>query len=141
MLTGGDTNAKGITNAGIDDLKNTGGKTMKLTKQQAIEGHRKMWNWIADEIEKRNKVLEIIDLKVEYCTTNNLLLQHNCFCCEYSIDDDYGCEKCPVDWINTKHCSDDETSLYVAVLHTKQWQEQADLARQIANLPERKDIE
>ena len=22
---------------------------MELTKQQAIEGHRKMWNWIAEE--------------------------------------------------------------------------------------------
>lgn len=25
---------------------------MRLTKEQAIEGHRKMWNWIADRLAK-----------------------------------------------------------------------------------------
>lgn len=35
---------------------------MKLTKQQVIEGHRKMWNWIADEIEKEKEVLNISNL-------------------------------------------------------------------------------
>ena len=28
---------------------------IKLTKQQAIEGHRKMWNWIADEIKRQKE--------------------------------------------------------------------------------------
>lgn len=114
---------------------------MKLTKQQAIEGHRKMWNWIADEIERQKSECCISFLKDFYCSANNLNLRHNCFCCEYSIDGNHGCEKCPVDWIKTKHCSDDETSLYEAVLCAKQWQEQADLAKLIANLPENRDAE
>lgn len=36
---------------------------MKLTKQQAIEGHRKMWNWIADEIEMKQIRFYISGLK------------------------------------------------------------------------------
>ena len=110
---------------------------MKLTKQQAIEGHRKMWNWIADKIEREKRRFYIYDLKEIYCRENNLLLRHNCFCCEYSGDDDRGCEKCPVDWEKTEHCSDDEKSLYTLVLYAYTWQKQAELARTIANLPEK----
>lgn len=114
---------------------------MKLTKQQAIEGHRKMWNWIADEIESRKNVCVIHALKAFYCNANHLFLRHNCFCCEYSINGNYSCDKCPVDWIKTKYCTDVEMSLYEAILFTEQWKEQADLARQIANLPEKEDVE
>lgn len=113
---------------------------MKLTKQQAIEGHRKMWNWIADEIERRKRVCIIIDLKMQYCGDNDLALKNGCFCCEYN-DRDYQCVKCPLDWGKGKHCATDKHSLYTRVVHADTWQEQADLARQIANLPERKDEE
>lgn len=57
---------------------------MKLTKQQTIEGHRKMWNWIADEIEKRRRTVCIVELKMEYCKNNHLELRKWCFCCEYN---------------------------------------------------------
>lgn len=114
---------------------------MKLTKQQAIEGHRKMWNWIADRIERKKRRVYISDLKKIYCRENNLLLRHSCFCCEYSDDDDCDCEKCPVDWIKTKHCNDGEKSLYKLVLCAYTWRNQAELARQIANLPERVNVE
>lgn len=114
---------------------------MKLTKQQAIEGHRKMWNWIADEIERQKSECCIHSLKDFYCSANNLNLRHNCFCCEYSNIDCHGGEKCPLDWIETPHCCDNDSSLYHRVLWSESWQEQADLARQISNLPERKDVE
>ena len=52
---------------------------MKLTKQQTIEGHRKMWNWIADEIEKRRRTVCIVELKMEYCKNNHLELRKWCF--------------------------------------------------------------
>lgn len=41
---------------------------MKLTKEQAIAGHRKMWNWIADRLEKANRknTFDVYDLKMEY---------------------------------------------------------------------------
>ena len=56
---------------------------MKLTKQKAIEEHRKMWNWIADQYEK-GCVTDIHALKSEYMGETGLegRLLHNCFCCE-----------------------------------------------------------
>lgn len=116
---------------------------MKLTKQQAIEGHRKMWNWIADKIEKEKGTFHISELKKTYCNTNNLFLRHNCFCCEYSrvkyckVTDDICCERCPIDWVETDDCITEEKSLYNRVLCAPTWQEQADLARLIAYLPEK----
>lgn len=114
---------------------------MKLTKQQAIEGHRKMWNWIADEIEREKRTCCIPDLKLVYCRINNLFLRRLCFCCEYSGDNDPYCDKCPIDWIKTKHCSDGEKSLYRLVADAITWQKQAELARTIANLSEKIDVE
>ena len=46
-----------------------------------------------------------------------------------------------VHWIETPRCYGNNSSLYHRVLWSESWKEQADLARQIANLPERKDIE
>ncbi len=114
---------------------------MELTKQQAIEGHRKMWNWIADKIEREKTICNIPDLKKIYCRENNLFLRRHCFCCEYKDDTDWRCDTCPVDWIKTKHCCDNEKSLYSLVIDAFIWQEQAELARQIANLPEKIDVE
>ncbi len=31
---------------------------MTLTRKQAIDEHRKMWNWIADETEKRGEIVK-----------------------------------------------------------------------------------
>lgn len=112
---------------------------MKLTKQQAIEGRRKMWNWIADEIKKEKCICNIVILKIRYCKQNSLDLFCNCFCCEYTASkhsDD--CSLCPLDWLITKTCYHDKNSLFNRVVSCTTWQEQADLARQIANLPERK---
>ena len=30
---------------------------MKLTKSEAVQEHRKMWNWIADETEKQERIV------------------------------------------------------------------------------------
>lgn len=113
---------------------------MKLTKQQAIEGHRKMWNWIADTIEKKKTVCCIPELKRDYCFENNLTLSCNCFCCEYNSHTQ-ACKKCPLDWGKTRSCSTNEKSLYCRITYCELWKEQVDLARQIANLPEREDVE
>lgn len=108
---------------------------MKLTKQQAIEGHRKMWNWIADEIEKMKHICRIINLKIIYCHKNVLNLKNYCFCCEYTGIDNT-CDSCILDWGITGDCD----LLYGKIIHTTSWQEQAKLARRIANLPKRKDV-
>lgn len=110
---------------------------MKLTKQQAIEGHRKMWNWIANEIEERKHIYKIINLKMIYCHENVLNLRNDCFCCECADSIDDTCGSCILDWGITGDCG----LLYGKVVHATSWKEQVKLARQIANLPERKDVE
>lgn len=80
---------------------------MKLTKEQAIEEHRKMWNWIADQYEE-GCATDIYELKSEYMRETELEAQllHNCFCCEYAMQSIEAegesrflrCSKCPVIW-------------------------------------------
>lgn len=64
---------------------------MELTREEAISEHRKMWNWIADEIEKEKRD-GIQWLKNKYCAQNNLELRSDCFCCEYT---QRNCSACP----------------------------------------------
>ena len=89
----------------------------------------------------RRQVVCIIELKVEYCKNNHLNIKSQCFCCEYNEGKE-DCSQCPLDWDVTKQCCTNNKSLYTRITNwTLTWQEQADLARQIANLPERKDEE
>lgn len=90
---------------------------MKLTKEQAIEEHRKMWNWIADQYEE-GRATDIYTLKSEYMgeymeeTELEERPFHNCFCCEYASEKvdsmissakdiasvPHRCTQCPVIW-------------------------------------------
>lgn len=128
---------------------------MKLTKEKAIEEHRKMWNWIADELEKPEILITketVHDLKVRYCNANNWNLRNGCFCCEYDEQfADDRCMNCPILW-GTEDMVDD----YYCECNTHEdidglWWESNNLAkdgeyegasviaRQIANLPEREE--
>lgn len=129
---------------------------MQLTKKQAIEEHRKMWNWIADQYENKTALLNktecVDDLKHCYVSVTfpGKTIENDCFCCEYDFEFGGICEYCPLEWdsiydfcmcidkyfecdnlyallsdINHVTCSDNDFSYC------------ADLARQIANLPER----
>lgn len=126
---------------------------MKLTKEQAIEKHREMWNWITDKIIEEKNVQNIYGLKQTYCENKfpNQYILNYCFLCEYSKE--YGrenCSLCPLDWeskCNNFMCEDkynisDGLGLWWhCQIHfdkwLNNWEEQAALARQIANLPER----
>lgn len=113
---------------------------INLTREQAIAEHRKMWNWIADEIEKKNKVLGIWNLKDRYCEIKGFeLVLYNCFLCEYTKAN---CVNCPIDWKNDSamYMCERNGGLWVKCRDAETWQEQAALARQIANLPERTDV-
>lgn len=125
---------------------------MKLTREKAIELHRNMWNWIADRIEKLKIVVNIYYYKKEYCDINKYyFILHKCFCCEYASRKcyvGYMCQMCPLDWeskTNYMMCENAESEndykgLYALCCKAESWQEQAALARQIANLPERTDV-
>lgn len=122
---------------------------MKLTKEQAITEHRKMWNYIADVIEEYAHCFNVYYLKQVYCFNYQEKYQVDtildyCFLCEYTEGD---CDKCPLEWVSkiSKYmCEDfeqfDNRGLWRRCCYAEKWQEQAALARQIANLPERKDV-
>ena len=116
---------------------------MELTREEAVSEHRKMWNWIADRIEEEKEYQDINYLKKEYCDIKGFHCEtNNCFCCEYT---NINCSLCPIEWgseVENLMCLDqykeyDNEGLYLLCCDEKDREEQAKLARQIANLPER----
>lgn len=68
---------------------------MKLTREQAIKEHRKMWNWLAEHPDMdKDDYLELNDF--EY-------VENECFLCHYSHQNDgeYCGEDCILDWGET----------------------------------------
>ena len=155
---------------------------MTLTKQEAIEGHRKMWNWIADRLEKATPrdTFDVYNLKMEYEELHNLKLFCSCYLCEYarkkSLDEDIDlykrCVYCPLLWEENKSNTDficeygngieqydDDIIDVLKTFHSdvmgdfglwnvcdflaekRHYDKAARLARKIANLPEKDEIE
>lgn len=50
-----------------------------LTKEQAIEEHRKMWNWIADQCIEQQRAVS----KIDYFRAKGFDEGLNCFLCRY----------------------------------------------------------
>lgn len=74
---------------------------MKLTKEQAIREHRKMWNWLAEHPDK---------CKSDYLELNNFgHINNDCFLCEYSNQNNGRfCDKdCILHWGNTNGCCEE----------------------------------
>lgn len=123
---------------------------MELTKQEAIQKHRKMWNWIAEETEKRQEKVR----EEEYFSENGIenIPYKDSYCCEYGVDQlqigeyEPKCKYCPIKWgrdVDSCIYLWDEkenkvaNGLYLRWYHSIDWQEAARLAREIANMPER----
>lgn len=73
---------------------------MKLTREQAIKEHRKMWNWLAEHPEKwKNDYFEIHHEQLGH-------INNDCFLCEYDYQNEgkYCCEECIIDWGDTGGC-------------------------------------
>ena len=121
----------------------------KLTKQKAVEEHRKMWNWIADELMKGKYT--VVMLKEKYCDMREVDPLNTCFCCAYAeqIDKEERCKYCPIEWdssYSSYMCENKEIDedidmglwIYANRLSNQgKYLEAAIVARQIANLPER----
>ncbi len=111
----------------------------KLTKEQAIANHNKMWRWIAVEILKKRRKVEKEEYFTEHSITNTP--RNKCYCCEYVA---MNCSNCIIEWGGKygsccdKDYYDDNHGLYAL------WRDEADfvnaaiLAKQISELPERK---
>lgn len=116
----------------------------ELTKKQAVEEHRKMWRWIAEETEKQKRVIT----KEEYLSLyyKDIYLVNAWFCCEYSVQQGGLCKKCPINWDSEcdKYMCCDKTNfeddnlyaLWTEAGDTENWKKAAEVARQIAELPE-----
>ena len=73
---------------------------MKLTREQAIKEHRKMWNWLAEHPEKwKDDYFEIYHEKFGH-------IFYDCFLCEYNHQNSgYYCgEDCLCDWGEVNDC-------------------------------------
>lgn len=111
---------------------------MKMTKQEAIELHRELWNRIArlekPEHFKKFKIAEEISKERNVIYPNN-----GCFCCEYAArqgDFSKVCRYCPIDWGSRVGCAGRD-SLYAKWERTTSKEEFSQLAEEIANFPER----
>ena len=73
---------------------------MKLTREQAIKEHRKMWHWLAEHPEKcKEDYFEVYHEKFDY-------MINDCFLCEYSRQNSgYYCGgDCLCDWGEANDC-------------------------------------
>ena len=119
----------------------------ELTKEQAIAEHRKMWRWIAEETEKRQEIVYEEDYLEDYFPDK--IISCDCFCCEYDKQKQgKNCRSCPIDWGSKcdwfmclrKETKDDNEGLFYLwenAADTDAWKKAAELARQIAELPEK----
>ena len=110
-------------------------------KQWYVDQHRAMWNWIADQIEKRKQIQDILILKSDWCKSNDVNVKGNCFACQYSYDEDKNCDDgCLFNWSDSDDFVSCFDSYYLECHCVFLWQKQAALARKIANLPVREDV-
>lgn len=139
---------------------------MELTKKQAIEEHRKMWNWIADAIKNKEDCLAVVSrynwdsliAKLKYRYLLNYKGQKykdiytHCFCCEYADNvrnntyyDINFCRYCPVMWSGSTGYCCGKYGEYIELISLRGYSDENKekayiLALKIANLPEREGV-
>lgn len=117
-----------------------------LTRERAIEEHRKMWRWIAEQYRGGSEE-DYWRLKRQYTRNLGIEIMNACFCCEYDQqENETDCEQCPIDFGKGKYsCEKNRNSPYSKLTRCNVYASNmmnsdymADLALEIANLPERK---
>ena len=117
-----------------------------MTREEALAGHRKLWNEIADMIESGEKKEHVWDYKHDALVrlSEKRLIKSNCYLCEYSKWHKkeiclWSCAcDCILQWTGLS-CgrSVSEYKLFEKALYKRNFTQAASLARKIANLPER----
>lgn len=98
-----------------------------MTREEAIRGHRAMWGWLAKHPGKtKEDYLERFDPKT--------YLIHNCYLCDYTGKE---CERCPLEWPEECCFDDGLYEQWRGAMGRKDYTRAAEIARQIAELPER----
>ena len=114
---------------------------MELTREEAVSRHRKMWRWIAEETEKRKRIVVKLEYFMAMKTKKKDIPFNMCYCCEYARLDEISCncELCPILWDGIdNHCCKNGSS-FRSWGDTCNWQVAAKAAKAIAELPERKE--
>ena len=119
-----------------------------MTKKEAVENHRKQWNWMAKECLKQKRVIDESEYFKE-SEDNSILL--DCYCCDYDDNiskthnrNDYKnenyCTFCPIKW--KEDCTDCTMPTFAKYYNRNvTYEEAARIAQEIANLPEREDFD
>lgn len=114
-----------------------------MTREEALAGHRRLWNEIADMIECGVKYEFAFTYKKEAFSRigEKRFLENDCYLCEYVCknEDIMICKRnCPVLW-EEQGCSSEnsEYRLFYFAIHNYDYPAAAEMARKIANLPER----
>lgn len=118
-----------------------------MTREEALAGHRRLWNEIADMIESGVRLFTADKYKENALfrigETNEM--EANCYCCHYTQGN---CHVCPVVWNNEDEnenimCDgyhengNGEYADFKEFIYERDYPAAADMARKIANLPER----
>ena len=77
---------------------------IKMTREEAIQKHRDMWNWIADKTIERGHVITEDDYFNDMGIPENERPTCYCYCCKYAsqhkTNNEAMCRYCPIDWGN-----------------------------------------
>lgn len=117
----------------------------KLTFTQSVEMFRKHWNTIADMTPEEMKGCETT-IKIKRIALEKIGINEDlsfcCFCCEYANESGISCDRCPIRWSEQlNNCTgrgDGEYAIFVKAINRGEYEQAAEIARKIANLPARK---
>ena len=102
-----------------------------MTREEAIRGHKAMWSWLAKHPGKtKEDYLERFDPEAN--------LSVNCYLCEYA---EHECKVCPLEWPDRDCLGRGLFGQWCDAMDEGEHACAAEIARQIAELPEREEIE
>ena len=111
-----------------------------MTRAQIIREHRKMWNWIADETLKKKRKVDKDEYFEKYKKKYRNQPRNDCFLCEYNIVmQNSDCDSCLINWdsAGNRNCMNTLYGEWVRINYDC-YKYAAEVAREIANLPEKK---
>ena len=128
---------------------------LTLTKEEAVKRHRELWNKIAELCTSKDIGMRTGD-SIKYIALKSLgyddpieIPNSMCWACEYAIynaihlhgTNEGICCFCPLKW-KTELCYDKsgEYKIWIRHLVVGEFEDAAEMARVIANLPEKKEV-
>lgn len=120
-----------------------------LTKERAIELHRQLWNYIADESERKGQIITKEEAFIHFMWSP--FVKAGCWCCEYDLQfGKWDCSHCPIKWPANRCVSSQSpfrhwrmvrnTDAVLIGNHKENLKEAIKYAREIANLPENPNV-